>query len=259
LRDLLEGAVFAEREAHLQILERRYKPGSRYGDPAPLRELLAGVQALVEDARRIEREVGLRALTGGDGATSDADFRVLERTVADRLRRLVESAEPATSIGIVGVYGREGVDELVTLYTSVGESVGLRVEARPLMIQGSGLHLYDPANPTIEALGDRVGVELRVTGSGAQLLYRGEEGVTLFQRPGGDARVRVLLVPTDRAGWERARPGNVHRKQFFSEPPRRVVGATVEDRDTRAWAPDLAAVGARIVATFTNRLFEALA
>ena len=37
------------------------------------------------------------------------------------------------------------------------------------------------------------------------------------------------------------------------------LGATVEDRDTRAWAPDLAAVGARIVATFTNRLFEALA
>lgn len=274
-----------ERRSHDRPDERRADDGRDPGDerrPSSVdRALLDRLQALAADALLLEMDIGVAALgeASVEGAGFGTGLDTLDRDARFACQDLYDRVHPEARSAIVAVYGLDAgpVDELVAHYRALAARWRIAVEPAALHLHDGGLALVLPGARPPERLGDRVGVELLVTGPAVTLLFGGEPGVHRLVSPTGrDTAVRVMVHAGTRESWATPRPADPddpgpprswiaprptepHRRHFFAAPPRRIFRGVVEDREERWTIEGVSLLRDHLSARFAARLVEALA
>lgn len=295
LATVLDGSAHAELDAREQADRRRSedrrgarREGSDPSRPAASsldRDLLDRLQAVAADALLLEMDLGVAALGEGSvpaleqaGPALSLRLDAVDRTALLACQDLYDRVHPAARTAVVAVYGLDAapVDQLVGIYRALAASWRITVEPAPLHLLDGALALLLPGAKAPERLGDRVGVELLLTGPAVTLLFSGEVGVHRFVSPTGrDTAVRVLVHPGNRESWATPRPADPdepgpprswiaprptepHRRHFFSAPPRRVFRGVVEDREEKWTIEGVASLRDHLSGRFAARLVDAL-
>lgn len=309
LAAVLDGSAYAELDALEQAMRRRMEdrgdPGrgrkkraSDHGAPGEIarppptadRLLLERIAALAADALVLEMDLGVAALgelgpmadTEPDPASTAAllqgQFGAYERAAFLACQDLYDRVHPEARSAVIAVYGQEAapLDQLVAVYRALAAAWRVTVDAAPLHLLDGGLHLVLPGTKAQERLGERVGVELLVTGPAAALLFASEVGLHRFLLPAGrEGNVRVLvhegtretwafprpLDPKDPGptkSWVAPRPTEPHRRHFFSGTPRRIFRGVVEDREEKWTIEGVPLLRDRLSERFSARLVEGL-
>ena len=286
LAAVIDGCAFGEVEAADQADARRGKDraegrkGDRHGAAEP--SVLARLRALAADTLALEMDLGVAALADTPAADAVAAARTRARVDAlDRAARvacqdLYDRTAPAARSTIVAIYGQDAasLDQLVATYRSLAAAWRLQVEAAPLHLHDKGLLLVLPSEKPPERLGERVGVELLVTGPAAALVFATEAGVHRFATE-REALVRVAVhagtrqtwatprpvdasEPGPAKGWATPRPAEPHRRHYFAPTPRRVYRGAVEDREEKWILEGMPQLVGYLSERFAARLVEAL-
>ncbi|MES2645122.1 MAG: AAA family ATPase [Myxococcota bacterium] len=288
LANVLDGSAYAELDASEQANrrreeERREARGGRAeaGGASSLgRDLLERLQSLAADALQLEMDLGVAAL--GEAPPTAAGFAgpldTLDRAALSACQDLYDRVHPEARSAVVAVYGLDTapVDDLVAHYRALAVRWRITVESAALHLHDGALELFLPGAKLPDRVGERVGVELLVTGPAAALLFASEAGVHRFvSTTGRDGAVRVLVHPGTRESWATPRPADPddpgpprswitprptepHRRHFFAAPPRRVFRGAVEDREEKWTIEGVSLLRDHLSGRFAARLVEGL-
>jgi len=247
LEDVVEGTVLAKVASDIELLERRRRKAKEKAwiqshEARQLErytKLKRDCEAAYADVEFLEAEAVL-SLVESDHASAD-DLRVLLADHRDRswkACRALFTLNADSGAAIVGIYGNaKHLDFLSRIYTRIAKHQELDVAPyRVWHAPSTGSVEARPAQgppPAKDAI--LVGMELRLAGSGASLLFSEEDGLHRLRDREGEWHSYVLLsaggawAPFD----DKGRPEGVHRRAFFDrkQPRRTILPDSVEDRN----------------------------
>ena len=277
LEDVVEGTVLAKVASDIEILERRKRKTKeklwiQSHDARQLERysrLKRDCEAAYADVEFLEAEA-LLSLVESE-RTSAADLGALladHRDRAWKACRALFTLNADTGASILGIYGNvKHLDFFARVYTRIAKHQELDVQLyRVWHSPSKGSIEARPATkepPAKDAI--LVGMELRLAGSGASLLFIEEDGLHRLRDREGEWHPYVVL--TAGGAWapfdEKGRPDGVHRRAFFDkkQPRRTILPDSVEDKNY-GWSvmtDDYAALLLNeINLRFEDRVFSAL-